>query len=257
MLPKSSFAMKTIALTILLLPSFLLFGQNDFIIVDYEQIGQNISDSNSLYYYPRLMTLFEAGDTSLTYLDYFHLYYGATLQEGWSSMERFEDEEVRQIMRKREPSRDELLKAGSALESYLSEAPFDLEERFQLMIVADQLGEAEKFEKLKYQLQGLVAAIMETGDGLDVETAIHVNKVPDEYFILSILGFQYSGEQSLVYPCDYLKVEENEYEVEGLYFNVEQHFASLEQMLGQSLEKSDPVKSSDKKEKKKGRKQKN
>ena len=109
----------------------------------------------------------------------------------------------------------------------------------------------DKFEVLMIQLQGLIAAIMETGDGLTVETAIHVNKVPDEYFILNIIGFEYGGEQTLVYPCDYLSVEKNEYEVEGLYFNVQQHFKSLEEMFGGSLDSPKKAAGKERKKKKK------
>jgi len=248
--------MKAIIFSLFFLPVVGLFGQNDYLLVDYEQIDQAISDSNSMYYYPRLLELFKSGDTTLTTMDYFHLYYGATLQEGWSSMNRFEDEETRQIMREEEPGPEALAQAEKALEAYLAEEPFDLEERYQLLVVSDLLGKKDKFEVLMIQLQGLIAAIMETGDGLTVETAIHVNKVPDEYFILNIIGFEYGGEQSLVYPCDFLSVEKNEYEVEGLYFNVQQHFKSLEKMFGGSLDSPRKVAGKKKKEKKKGKREK-
>ncbi len=244
--------MKAILFSLFLLPAAGLFAQNDFIHVDYEQIGQAISDSNSVYYYPRLLELYKSGDTTLTTLDYFHLYYGATLQDDWSSMQRFEDEEARRILRKTSADPEELQMVKKALEEYLAQAPFDLDQIYDLMVVTDQLGQTEEFEVHLKHIQGLLAAIMETGDGLTGETAIHVNKVPDEYFVLNIIGFAYGGEQALFYPCDYLSVKKNEYDVEGLYFNVQQHFKSLEKILG-NIKVETPIDYS-KEKKKKGKK---
>ena len=135
--------MKAILFSLFLLPAAGLFAQNDFIHVDYEQIGQAISDSNSVYYYPRLLELYKSGDTTLTTLDYFHLYYGATLQEGWSSMLRFEDEEARRILRKTSADTMELNMVKKALEEYLAQAPFDLDQIYDLMVVTNQLGQTE------------------------------------------------------------------------------------------------------------------
>jgi len=42
----------------------------------------------------------------------------------------------------------------------------------------------------------------------------------DEYFLLSVFGFEFGGTQSLTRPCDYLELAENESGIEGLYFTL-------------------------------------
>lgn len=52
---------------------------------------------------------------------------------------------------------------------------------------------------------------------------MHVIAVSHEYIFLKMFGFV-GVEQSFLpeLSCDYIEVEENEYGVEGLYFNISQ-----------------------------------
>jgi len=248
--------MKQFCISLIFLFSFwTLHAQEDFRVPDYDKMEQLINNPQSDYFYPKLLKSFQNRDTSLTDLDYYYLYYGRTLQDDWSSMVRFDDEETKAILNKEAPTKEELLTAKKALSSYLNENPVDLERLYDLMVVTKMLGDPD-YEKLRIQLQGLIVAILQTGDGLDLETAFHVNRVADEYFLLAILGFHFGGSQSLFYPCDYLKVAENEEGIEGLYFNVQQHFNSLSKALGGTLSPPTDKKKKDKKRKKKEKKKK-
>jgi len=250
------FNMKQFCISLIFLFSFwALHAQEDFRVPDYEQIAQLIDDPQSDYFYPKLLAAFQNRDTSLTDLDYYYLYYGRTLQDDWISMTRFDDEETRAILNKEAPTKEELLTAKKMLLSYLNENPVDLKRLYDLMVVTKMLEDPD-YEKLRIQLQGLIVAILQTGDGLSLETAFHVNKISDEYFLLAILGFNIDGSQSLFYPCDYLEVAENEEGIEGLYFNVQQHFNSLSKALGGVLPSSAHKKKKDKKRKKKEKKRK-
>ncbi len=66
-----------------------------------------------------------------------------------------------------------------------------------------------------------VDAIMSTGYGLSENTAFVVIYIPDEYEILEVLGFRFSGTQSLlINNIDMLGIFENPYGFTELYFDV-------------------------------------
>ncbi len=96
-----------------------------------------------------------------------------------------------------------------ALANYLNENPFALTSLFDLLDGNKKILEDSSYIIHMIQLQGLIAAILQTGAGLILETTIHVNKVSDEYFLLAVLGFSFDGAQILFYPCNYLEVAEN------------------------------------------------
>ena len=50
--------------------------RTNFYKVDYPLIEKNINDPDSKFYYDKLLSRFKKWDTTLTFEDYVHLYYG-------------------------------------------------------------------------------------------------------------------------------------------------------------------------------------
>ena len=72
---------------------------------------------------------------------------------------------------------------------------------------------------------------LSSGDGLTKETAYYVINTTDEYNLISILGFEFGGEQSLIEHYDRLTLAENDYNIEAFYFDVSPCLNSLSKML--------------------------
>ncbi len=199
--------------------------------IDYNEIETTIRDTGRQFYYPRLLERYKANDTTITQTEYRYLYYGYTFQEDYNSVIEPEDSIFARIRTGEQLTKEEYRELLDAAGDFLLKSPFDLRVLFWEMIAHKELGNEPDYLSLSKKVGGLLDAILSSGDGFSVETAFYVARVSDEYFLLNILDIVFDGEQSLVYPCDYLKVRDNEYGVEGLYFNVERHFAFLKKMF--------------------------
>ena len=83
-------------------------------------------------------------------------------------------------------------------------------------------------KKEDFQTNAIIDAMLSTGNGVEKETCIYVINVTNEYELISIFGFSFGGEQSLIEGrYDYLAIEENPYEIEGLYFDVSRSLNAL------------------------------
>lgn len=199
--------------------------------VDYAAIEQKTSDSTSAYFFPKLFAKYLAHDSTLAIDDYHHLYYGYTFQPSYNSLARNESERLTALLNQEKFTPAEYQEIIQLEKNWLETSPFDLEAIYFVLWSYDQLGDQAQVKIWDDKLGGLLDAVLGSGDGSSLETAFHVAKVDDEYFLLEVLGLRYAGEQNLIGSCDYLKIQENEYGLEGLYFNVERHFACLKKMF--------------------------
>lgn len=198
---------------------------------DYKKIGKAISRADSPTFYPKLMERFQVHDTTLSPAEYHLLYYGYSLQPEYApyAQQPFADS-LMTIIRKDiiSPAQyDLVLKYGYAI---LEKSPFDMRYLDPMIYVLQMQGNKEMAEKLEFKLGRIIETIFTSGDGLTEKTAFHVISVSHEYDLLRALGFGFGGEQSLTNgQCDFLKVEANEYEITGMYFNVSVLLKSMKQ----------------------------
>lgn len=90
-----------------------------------------------------------------------------------------------------------------------------------MIYVYQMQGNTEMAEKLEFKLGRIIETIFSSGDGLTEKTAFHVISVSHEYDLIRALGFGFGGEQSLSNgKVDLLKVEANDYGINGMYFNI-------------------------------------
>jgi hypothetical protein len=214
--------MKKILIVILLTTIFssIKSQERTFQAPDYEKISLEIQDSSSIYYYPKLMSRLAAYDTTLTIVDYRHLYYGYIFQKEyqpyWKSSE---EEKLVKFYRSKKISEKDYDKIIELASHSINEFPFDLRQMNFMGYIYHLKGEEEMSLKVNRRFHGIFGAIMSTGDGKSCETSFHVISVSHEYVFLNFFQFTMTS-QALTGDCDYLSFEKDQRNVDGVYFNV-------------------------------------
>lgn len=196
--------------------------KNSFRPPDYKKIGKAILKQESATFYSDLMVRYKAHDTTLSPYEYHLLYYGYTLQAEYEpyAHQPFADS-LMAIVRKNQISPDNYDLVVKYAGKILDKCPFDMRYLDPLIYVYRMQGKNDLAAMLEFKLGRIIETIFTTGDGLTEKTAFHVISVSHEYDLLRALGFGYAGEQSLTRgQCDFLKVETNDYGINGMYFNV-------------------------------------
>lgn len=187
---------------------------------DYETIRRNVVDSTSDSFYPKLMQRYEAFDTTLTVVDYRHLYYGYLFQNNydsdWKSKDKKTIEKSFRDAKKDKTNYDQVI---TLVNNSLHEYPFDLRSMQFLCFLYHENDEKKMGEKASRRFISLIGAILSSGDGKSCETAYHVIFPQHEFSILKIFQFE-SAAQKRVDGCNYLELKENKWGMEGIYFKV-------------------------------------
>lgn len=214
---------KRIILITLLISAVNLYSQNfDYKKPDYTQIEKIIQDEYSEFYYPKLMERYRNSDTTLTIQDYRILYYGFMFQDAYSPYGTSDYvDSVRQVFSKDSLQPDDFKTVIRFQKKILEEHPFNLRDLNTLTFAYYQIGDTISTALIYFKLDKIIEAILSTGDGETEYSGWHVISVSHEYDLLNILGFEFGGMQTLTNnQCDFLKVNDNEYGIQGLYFDV-------------------------------------
>lgn len=227
---------QTLLWLFLLLPIAVLAERHEKKKPDYQQIEKDTKDKNSKFYYPILFKKYKAIDTTLTVEEMHMLYYGYFYNRPQGSIDMGDEvdrDSIRALRQKETLSDAELKRLIGYLKKDHEARPFSLR---TLMQLEEYCSEAKDPVARKYfVLVGkLLQAIFSTGDGGTMESGFHVISVPDEYDILHVLGLRFSS-QSLIGHCDYLRVEPNDDNIKGIYFDVTQIFEGYQKALGPDI----------------------
>ena len=123
-------------------------------------------------------------------------------------------------------------KAAQLIEKQLETDPTNLRFHFYKQIVCSKLFgvESKEHNDAVKQMHMLVNAVMMSGDGQSVESAIHVISVPDEYGLMEVFGFSLQS-QSLVEKhgrsYDAMALKDNKFGLKTMYFDVTKCMESL------------------------------
>ncbi len=214
--------MKKFFLFILIVESTFAFAQ--FTPPDYKKIKKNITNNQSNLFYPKLMERYLQGDTSLTDNECHHLYYGFTLQPEYQPYNNNDTELYQFLKEKPELNDEECLEAIRLSKEVLKENPFKFKALNTLMYCYDLLDSMELVNKCQWQMRAMAIAIIQSGNGLEPKTAFHVNEVGHEYFLLTLYELFPDGQELITLQkrhYDVLKLDENDYKIEKLYFNID------------------------------------
>lgn len=223
---------KTLTLFLFLF-SFALFSQNEYLEKpDYKKIKKNIKKEESNLFYTKLMERFRNADSTLTIEEKRHLYYGYTHQEEYSPYHRSDfGDSIRNILIKEIKTKDDFKSIVRFGDSILTKQPFDIRTMNYQLYAFDELKDSERFNETINKAKVVVDALMSSGDGTSKEKAFYVIDTTHEYELLGILGFQFGGSQSLIEHYDYLTVAENDFNIEGFYFDVTPCLNSMSKMF--------------------------
>lgn len=182
-------------------------------------IFETTSNPQSAYYYPSLLRRYQAHDSTMTSVDYSHLYYGYVQQPGYRPQPNtLTGEMLAQLMEQRKyPEAKQLLSAE------LEKNPVSLCLTYHMAQLAYMQQDFKEERKWLTKFEGLVQAVLESGDGLSENTALVVISPQDEVPVLKILGLTPKASAVTVasrYDLHPLSTP-NELEAEKLYFSVE------------------------------------
>jgi len=194
--------------------------------INFDEVKQLTQDSNSPYFFPKLLSRFIIADTTLTQKEFSLLYYGNSYQKSYSPYGNSDKkDEFYKFYNKK--NYKEAIPIG---EKILSENAINLKMSFKLLVCYNELGDTLMAKKFARRYFPLLRVIYHSGDGKSIETAYVVINVDDEYQLLQNEDLESTG-QSLIGVTDKLTInttnQKEEPIIKELYFNVSRPFAYL------------------------------
>ena len=211
-----------IAMTTALLPLLAASAvAQEVVAPNYREIRASIQSSKSPNYYPLLMRRYLENDTTLTLEQYRCLYYGYTLQEDFVPYQKERESlfEIRRELVATNGSKTTCSEAIKVARAALEDDPFDLLAISTLSFSYLQLRDTVSYTLWNNKQDALLDAIVSSGDGNDVEDAIHVINLEHEYEVLNRLGLQIESDSLCNDNVEYLRVQPNAEDVRGVFFN--------------------------------------
>lgn len=216
-----------------LLIAFIVFNSNaqmhEFEKPDYVLIEKNVKDKNSPYHFKKLYDRYIKADSTMTLEEKRHLYYGYSFQKEYAPYDRSDaQKELNQILMKDELTNADYEKILVHSAAILQQYPFSVRMKEYRIFSYKELGKYNEAEKETVQATIILDAILSSGDGTSKAKSFYVINTLNEYELISILGFEFAGEQRLIdQQYDYLTLNDNSYNLEGLYFDVSRSLSTL------------------------------
>lgn len=230
----------SIALTVMLLPATAQ-AQKKLNVEkpNLEQIRKATLDPTNKYYYPRLLALYNANDTTMSPEQYRYFYFGSMYQEDYnpyrksdytdrtdsllsinqaarqrrdSTMAADKEKKIGQyeLKRRYDEARTRNLREQREIvkiaEMALADNPFDLQSMYMLSRLLKDMGKDMSARIWDYRLENILGAIISSGSGKDEENAFFVISPDHEYFLLEVLGYDVDDYEYKEPGYDYLKV---------------------------------------------------
>jgi hypothetical protein len=206
--------------------------KKDFNKPDYKAIENKISQEDSDFFYPKLLQRFLLADTTMSLDEKRCLYYGYTFQKTYSPYGHSDyRDSILLVLRKDDHESKDLLKIIEFSDSLLAFNPFDLRAINYQLYAFEKFGQKTEFDLRINQMRIIIDALLSSGNGRKKKTAFYVISTAHEYDLLSILGYEFGGQQSLIEHYDYLEVAKNPDKIDGLYFDVSPCLNSLNKMF--------------------------
>ena len=194
--------------------------KTQFAAPDYKKISKSIEKKGASTSYQTLMERYKAHDTTLSPKEYHLLYYGFPLQTEYNpSVSQPLADSLMLFMQKDQKTSIEYNGIIRLAHAILEKNPFEMRYLDPLIFAYRMQGKNELATKLEFQLGRIAETIFSSGDGLTENTAFYVISPTHAYDMLRALGFGYKGGQSIKKgACEFIKVESNDFGIEGMFF---------------------------------------
>ena len=218
-----------------------------FITPNFKFVYGATTDTASPYYYPKLVQRFAEADTDLTIFELQAFYFGQAYQPNYSPYLAGQDEfqAIHSIMSKEEePTRADFDSIVYYADQVIAEHPAEPMAYYYKFIGLNAIyqnygGDTTARTQAQRQFEMLFYTIESTGNGLTTSQPFYVVSTRHEYMMLNMYGFEPKG-QALIHEgehsFDLLYLQENEYGVDSLYFNIDLLMSSLSQMFDSHLD---------------------
>ncbi len=198
--------------------------------IDFDEIKAEINDPKSVMYYPDLVKRLSKLDTNLTDDDYKHLYYGQVFFDAYSP---YSETDLVEAFYEKYEAKDykKALKLGKKA---IKKSPVNIRLFLRMMVCYHQLDDIPTARAYARHYFAFLYAILDSGDGKSIETAMVVANVHDEYEVCNYLELDVIA-QKLVGRTDVLtldlEAQEGPRKVEEIYFDVSMPFSSMSKMF--------------------------
>ncbi len=159
---------------------------------NWDKIEFEVTSTTSPYHYPTLMERYQAGDTTLGFEDYFHLYYGFVFQDQYKPLMSYpESDSLTNLFAKRTtPSPETFKKAMEYASPLVEKNPFSLRDINMLAYIYDNLGDTESAKKEMRKLQMLQKVISSTGYGVEQESPWYIILASNGDDMMALMGLE-------------------------------------------------------------------
>lgn len=188
--------MKRLLIALLLLPALAAAKapeENDIL--------RKTMDRESPYYYTSLLMRYDAGDATLTDDDYHYLYYGYAYQDAYKPLETNPHMDKLLLLASGidpdNPSRETLEGLLSAAIDAQRKDPFSPKILNLMAFAYGALGDREREKAYYNRMNGIIRAILASGDGLTQSTPRHILMFDHALDVLSAEGLSY-GKSRIV-----------------------------------------------------------
>lgn len=188
---------------------------------NYKEIRSGMNNPNSEMFYPRLMDRYLKQDTTLTLQQYRTLYYGFTLQDDFVPYQAEREELLEHRSQITKNPKDKVLVTRAlnvALRSY-RDNPFSLLAIQTIAFCYSSLEDMNNYNIWNIQKNGILDAIVSSGDGESEESALHVISIEHEYEVLYRMGLEIVGDSLCNDKIEFLQVADNAQDIRGVFFN--------------------------------------
>ena len=218
--------MKKIICGLIFLFSCLVAGAK---VPDNEDILNKIVDTQSPYYYSKLLLRYHVGDSTLTKEDYHYLYYGYAYQEGYKPLATNPDlDRVYDIaagIDPQDPDPIQLAELVSAGKKALKQDPFSPKLLNLMAFAYGALGNEAEERAYFNRMNGVLDAIWESGDGLNQHSPRHILMFDHALDLMSARSLPYAKSRIVSRTVEFVPftsptVLEGK-KRKGLYFNFE------------------------------------
>lgn len=206
---------------------------------DLEKIRIATLDPSSQFYYPKLQSLYERNDTTMTPEQYRYFYFGTMYQEDYNPYRKSayvdKTDSLLSLNRAAVERRDSTFKSlvsrktgafelkrkydeiathtlreqreiMANAERALLDNPFDLQSMYMLTRLFKDMKKDMSARIWDYRLENILGAIVSSGTGKDKDNAWFVISPDHEYFLLEVLGYDVTDYEFIDPGFDYLKV---------------------------------------------------
>ena len=205
--------MKRLLLLLLLIPALAAAK-----VPDEDNIIDRTMDSESPFYYPALMLRYNADE------DYHYLYYGYAYQDDYKPLATNPDlDKMLMLVSVLDPEKPDVATLESMISTgtdALKRNPFSPKILNLMSFAYGGLGDKVREKAYSDRMNGVIRAILDSGDGFTQKTPRHVLMFDHALDVLAAEGLSYGKARIISRTVEYIpRVKKDEKGVKGYYFD--------------------------------------